>query len=206
MKDEEFVRWLRNNNTHYLFFDGASKSNPGMAGAGGLIWNGNGDVLNEYEWGLGHASNNRAEAFSLLQGLLQLHKLGISKATIIGDSAIIIGLMISNRKAQNLCLQQINERCHTLDQQMKGNLYYHVLRTLNKNADKLGNKACLHPLGNLRCNGTDHYFFLPWSGSIPFVDPILNRSLFVAYKALCPASLWRTNTLPLTLWLWAPQM
>jgi len=161
MKDEEFARWLRNSNTHYLFFDGASKSNPGMAGAGGLICNGNGDVLTEYEWGLGHASNNRAEAFALLQGLLQLQKLGISKAIIIGDSAIIIGLMISNRKSQNLSLQQIIERCHSLDQQMKGNLYYHVLRSLNKTVDKLANKAYSHPVGNLWCNGTDHYFFLP---------------------------------------------
>lgn len=116
MKYEEFARWLKKNNNHYLFFDGASKSNPGMAGAGGLICNGNGDVLIEYEWGLGHASNNRAEAFALLQGLLQLQKLGISKAIIIGDSAIIIGLMKNNIKAQSLSLQKIIEQCHTLGQ------------------------------------------------------------------------------------------
>ena len=75
-----------------------------MAGAGGFICNGNGDVLTDYEWGLGYASNNRAEAFTLLQGFLQLQKLGISKAIIIGDSAIITGLMITNRKAQNMSL------------------------------------------------------------------------------------------------------
>ena len=161
MKEEEFALWLQNSTTHYLFFDGASKSNPGTAGAGGLICNSNGDVITEYEWGLGYASNNRAEAFALLQGLIQLQKLGISKATIIGDSAIIIGLMTSKRNAQNLSLQKILERCHSLDQQMKGNQYYHVLRSLNKSADKLANKACAHSVGHLRCNGTDHFFFLP---------------------------------------------
>lgn len=51
MKDEEFSLWLRNCNTHYLFFDGASKYNLGMAGVGGIICNGNGDIITSYEWG-----------------------------------------------------------------------------------------------------------------------------------------------------------
>ena len=110
MKEEEFASWLRKCNIHYLFFDGASKSNPGRVGAGGFICNGNGVLLSEYEWGLGSASNNRAEAFALFQGMLQLLKLGINKANIIGDSSIVIGLMNSNKKAQNLPLQQIIER------------------------------------------------------------------------------------------------
>ena len=146
---------------HYVFFDGASKSNPGMAGAGGLICNGNGDALLDYEWGLGSLSNNTAEALALYQGLIQLQKLGINTVVIIGDSAIVINLMISKRKAPNLFLQQIIGRCHTIDQQMKGNLFYHVLRTLKKEADKRANRACTHSVGNLRCNGVDQLFFLP---------------------------------------------
>ena len=70
MKEKDFTGWFRNCNTHYLFFDGASKSNPGTIGAGGIICNGNGDMLIEYEWGLGSVSNNRAEALALFQGLL----------------------------------------------------------------------------------------------------------------------------------------
>ena len=104
MKEEEIARWLRNCNTHYLFFDGASKSNPGMAGAGGIICNGNGDVLIDYEWGLGTISNNRAKSLALYQGLLQLQRFGISTVVIIGDSAIVISLMVCNRKAPNLIL------------------------------------------------------------------------------------------------------
>ena len=85
MKAEEFSIWLRNCNTHYLFFDGASKFNPGMARVGGIICNANGDIKSAYEWGLGPLSNNRVEALALYQGLIQLQKLGISTTTILGD-------------------------------------------------------------------------------------------------------------------------
>jgi len=53
MKDEEFSIWLKNYNTHYLFFDGASKFNPGMARAGGIICNANGDIISSCECRLG---------------------------------------------------------------------------------------------------------------------------------------------------------
>lgn len=65
LNEEEFSAWLRNNNSNYLFFNGASKSNPGIAGVGGVIYNTNGDIRATYEWGLGPLSNNRAEALTL---------------------------------------------------------------------------------------------------------------------------------------------
>ena len=94
LKEEEFAGWLKNRNKHYLCFDGASKSNPGVAGAGGPIFNANGDKIMSYEWGLGHTSNNRAEALTLYQGLIQLGKLGIDTITILGDSAIVVSAMV----------------------------------------------------------------------------------------------------------------
>ena len=182
MKKKEFTGWLKNNNTHYLFFDDASKSNPGSAGAGGIICNGNGDVLTEFEWGLGSVSNNRAEALALFQGLLQLQRLGINTATIIGDSAIVISLMVSNRKALNLTLQQIIGRCQSLDQQMKDNRFYHVFRSLNKTSDALANRACSHPVGNLRCNGSNQHFFLPLSGPSYSAVTFHSRSTLLVFE------------------------
>jgi len=72
LKDGELSTWLRNSNVHYLFFDGASKSNPKTAGAGGIIYNANGEIQLSYEWGLGSLSNKRVEALALYQGLVQL--------------------------------------------------------------------------------------------------------------------------------------
>lgn len=94
LKEEEFTVWTKNSNRHYLCFDGASKSNLGVEGAGGVIFNANGDNILAYEWGLGHTSNNRAEALALYQGLIQLRKLGIDTVMILGDLAIIINAMV----------------------------------------------------------------------------------------------------------------
>jgi len=70
LKEDEFTEWLQNSNSHSLFFDGASKSNLGVAGAGGVIYNPNGDPIVSFEWGLRNLSNNRAEALALYQGLI----------------------------------------------------------------------------------------------------------------------------------------
>lgn len=135
-----------------MFFYGASKSNPGLAGAGGLICNANGEPILHFEWGLGELSNNRVEGLALFQGLTQLIKLGIKKVIIFGDSAIIIRLMVQRQSSPNALLQQINSRNQILHDMMEEARYYHILRGLNKDADKHANKACDRPKGNLSCN------------------------------------------------------
>jgi len=107
LKEEEFANWLQKCNSYYPFFDGASKSNPGIAGAGGLISNAKGECILYYEWGLGNISNNRAEALVLYQGLIQLIRLGIRSAKVFGDSSVVISLMALKKKSPNALLQQI---------------------------------------------------------------------------------------------------
>lgn len=162
LKEEEFTVWIKNCNKHYLFFDGASNSNPGVVGAGGVIFNGNGDNILSYEWGLGHISNNRAEALALYHRLIQLRKLGIDSTLIFGDSVVVISSMVQNRESSNALLQQIISHCQILGQSMIGLHYYHILRCLNKNANNQANKACARPLGYLVYNGVETLQYLPW--------------------------------------------
>ena len=51
-------------------------------------------------------SNNRAESLALYQGLIQLQKLSVSTAMILGVSTIIISLMVYNRNAFDVILQK----------------------------------------------------------------------------------------------------
>ena len=37
MEKLEFIKWRSTLNDHCLFFDGASKGNPGLAGSGGVL-------------------------------------------------------------------------------------------------------------------------------------------------------------------------
>jgi len=55
-------------NRNCLFFDCASKNNPGRAGAGGILLNPGGNNTITYEWGFGETSNNKVEAYGLLMG------------------------------------------------------------------------------------------------------------------------------------------
>ena len=144
-----------------MFFDGASKSNPGQAGAGGLICNANGETILQFEWGLGELSNNRAEGLALYQGLTQMIKIGIKKVIVLGNSEIIIRLMALRQSTPNILLQQINCRNQTLHDLLEEVRYYHILRGLNKEADKCANRACDRSKGNLRCNNTSSLQPLP---------------------------------------------
>ena len=49
-----------------IFFDGASKGNPRISGAGGLVFSPDRLIESSFSWGLGVMSNNHAECYSLL--------------------------------------------------------------------------------------------------------------------------------------------
>ena len=65
----KFQSWLRDKNSYSLFFDWASKCNPGVTGAGGILVDPGGQVEQRFAWGLGSRTNNEAEWMALLQGL-----------------------------------------------------------------------------------------------------------------------------------------
>lgn len=53
MNEEELTNGRKNQNRYCLYFDGASKHNPGKAGAGGIILDPDWKENFTYEWGLG---------------------------------------------------------------------------------------------------------------------------------------------------------
>ena len=69
LSNKDFNNWLRDKNSYALFFDGASKGNPGVAGAGGILLDPGGQMVETFAWGLGVRTNNEAEWLALLQGL-----------------------------------------------------------------------------------------------------------------------------------------
>lgn len=101
MTEEELECWKKTQNRHCMYFDGASKNNPGKAGVGRIIYDPNGKKITTYEWGLGQISNNQAEAYRLLMGTRLIKKKGIQNPTIIGDLAMIIEIMARNRDPNN---------------------------------------------------------------------------------------------------------
>ena len=65
LEEQDFIKWRSTLEEHCLFFDGASKGNPSVAGGGGILLGPNGMMESTYAWGVGSVSNNREEALAL---------------------------------------------------------------------------------------------------------------------------------------------
>jgi len=139
--NEEVREWIQNQKRPSLHFDGASKNNPGQAGAGGVIKDHQGKTIVTYEWGLGTMSTNRAEAYSLLLGTSIVKKPGLQNPLIMGDSAIIIAAMVSGRDFKQTTLNNIKSRIMDNIREINGVTFKHVLRSSNTEADDQANKA-----------------------------------------------------------------
>ena len=59
MTEADFQVWWRKQGKVKIFFDGASKGNPGISGAGGVIYSHDGLTKDNFSWGLGKNSNNQ---------------------------------------------------------------------------------------------------------------------------------------------------
>jgi hypothetical protein len=60
-----FTNWHKSLQRHSLFFDRASKGNPGEAGGGGVIIDPEEIKVLSYSWGIGKDTNNIAEDLAL---------------------------------------------------------------------------------------------------------------------------------------------
>lgn len=149
---EEIINWIQGQKMHTLYFDGASKNNPGIAGAGGVIRDQQGRMIINYEWSLGKLSNNKAEAYSLLQGITIARKSGIRDLLVLGDSAILIAAMNSGNSFKQFALNRIRERIMEQVSKMGNVAFKHVLRNYNTTADELANKAIRRPASQVREN------------------------------------------------------
>ena len=154
--EEEVNNWIRSQNRHVLYFDGASKKNPGQAGAGGIIKDLQGNLMVSFEWGLGQMSNNKAEAYGLLLGSHIAKNLGLRNLLILGDSAIIIKAMISGKDYKQRVLNNIKDRTMENIKELGDVTFRHVLRSNNKEADHRANLAVRRSTGQV-CENDQTY-------------------------------------------------
>lgn len=135
----EFHEWRINQAIESLHFDGASKNNPGKAGAGGILRTSDGTIRIKYSWGLGICSNNTAEALALWKGCQIAKDHGINKLNVFGDSLLIFGTLNANTNLRNLALNQIIQRIKQISSTFTDFKVFHILRNLNEDADREAN-------------------------------------------------------------------
>jgi ribonuclease HI len=125
---------------YHMNFDGCSKGNPGLAGAGAVIYN---DQFQEI-WGgslfVGqNITNNHSEYAGLLLGLEKAIQLDIKSLIVRGDSQLVINHMTGKYKCKNDKLLELYTRAKNLERNFQSIQYIHVLRDSNKRADELSN-------------------------------------------------------------------
>jgi ribonuclease HI/exonuclease III len=161
LEEQEFLLWRATLNEWCLFFDGASKGNPGQAGGGGIILDPSGIIHTVYAWGLGHATNNQAEFLALWQGLRQALNLGIESIRIFGDSKQVLETLILKKTPKDCSLAQLYRKSAILLSQFKDSQIHHVLRNLNGQADAQANIGSFLSKGRLKVNEETYSHAIP---------------------------------------------
>jgi ribonuclease HI len=126
---------------HKLQFDGCSKSNPGIAGAGAVIYKFNKEICYKIQFVGNNETNNVAEYTGLIIGLKEAIRLNIKSIYVEGDSLLVIKQMKGEYKVKSQNLINLYNEAKELEKQFDFILFSHIYRCQNKRADELSNLA-----------------------------------------------------------------
>ncbi|ONI32575.1 hypothetical protein PRUPE_1G373800 [Prunus persica] len=111
-----------------LMFDGASKGNPGLAGAGAVLRADDGSLICKVREGLGIATNNVAEYRAVILGLKCALRKGFSKIVVQGDSKLVCMQVQGLWKVKNQNMSDLYEEVKKLKDKFLSFKISHVLR------------------------------------------------------------------------------
>ena len=131
---------------YLLQFDGGSRGNPGLGGAGAVIY----DISKAREeiwssfWYLGEVTNNQAEYTGLIKGLQHSLKNDLYPVEVEGDSQLVLFQCTGKYKCQSENLKALNKMATKLLAQYPKEhqpSLSHIPRKENARADELSNAA-----------------------------------------------------------------
>uniref|UniRef100_A0A6C0ETC3 RNase H type-1 domain-containing protein n=1 Tax=viral metagenome TaxID=1070528 RepID=A0A6C0ETC3_9ZZZZ len=126
---------------HTLFFDGCSKGNPGPAGAGAVIYQGNTEIWSKSLFVGNNSTNNVAEYTGLIIGLHEAVNKKIKELIVKGDSMLVIKQMKGEYKVNSKDMLRLYENAKGFEKYFDKIVYEHVYRDHNKRADQLSNEG-----------------------------------------------------------------
>ena len=123
-----------------LYTDGASRNNPGEAGAGIFIMQ-DGKPVDKIARYLGTTTNNIAEYQAAIIGLEHCVKLGASSVRLHADSELLVKQLNGQYKVKNEGLKPLYAKAKELIAKIGRVEVKYIPREQNKEADALANKA-----------------------------------------------------------------
>ena len=136
--------------TYTLKFDGASRGNPGLCGAGYVIYKKNDNqIIHQGNLFIAESNtNNFAEYSAVIIGLQKCIELNIKSVNILGDSQLVIKQLQKEYKVSSENLQTSYHKVNSLLEKLDKYNLEHILRSENKEADKLANEAIDNYIAN----------------------------------------------------------
>jgi ribonuclease HI len=124
-----------------VYSDGAARGNPGPAGAGAVLVEPSGQVVDKLGKFLGHQTNNYAEYMGLLIGLRRARELGVREVEVFADSELMIRQLGGRYQVKSASLRPLYEESLKLLNQFERVKLVHVPREMNRAADEMSNRA-----------------------------------------------------------------
>ncbi len=124
-----------------VYSDGAARGNPGPAGAGAVLVEPSGEVVDRLGKFLGTQTNNFAEYTGLLLGLKRALELGVKEVEVFADSELMIRQLGGRYQVKSPSLRPLFEEALKLLNGFERVKLMHVPREMNRAADEMSNKA-----------------------------------------------------------------
>ncbi len=124
-----------------LYADGGARGNPGPAGAGAYLEDGEGKPVARIYKYLGETTNNVAEYTALIFGLKEALRHKPKKIEIRMDSQLVVRQISGEYRVKEPTLIKLFEQAQSLLSQFSAFEIEHIPREKNKEADKLANLA-----------------------------------------------------------------
>lgn len=122
------------------YTDGGARGNPGPAGIGVVIMEGE-RLVDSFGRYIGETTNNQAEYRALIAALERASELGAKEVECKLDSELVVKQMRREYKVRDLGLQPLFLRAYNLSTGFGNISFTHIRRELNSAADAEVNKA-----------------------------------------------------------------
>ena len=124
-----------------VYSDGAARGNPGPAGAGAVLVEPTGQVVDRIGKYLGTQTNNFAEYMGLLLGLRRARDLGAHEVEVYADSELMIRQLSGRYQVKSPTLRPLYEEVLEILNGFSRVKLVHVPREMNSAADEMSNRA-----------------------------------------------------------------
>lgn len=141
-KADEAEKPVKKSKSHWVvFIDGASRNNPGPAGAGIYIIK-DGEAVFERGYYLGKKTNNQAEYLAAVMGLYHIKEAQQPGETVrlVSDSELVVKQLRGIYKVRHPELKPLHQLAVALVSECNARVE-HVLRTDNIEADRMANQG-----------------------------------------------------------------